>query len=129
MCKTLGKITADYRWFALVYIFGMFIIFPFLFMGLSLAGKIPVYVALGLVFLLILSVGGLSLLQSLPFVKERLGIFKDFTFLPRPLRDLGWYNERICAKVTFCQKCDSDALIEEGVIQIDKEAKEIQAKY
>jgi sodium-dependent phosphate cotransporter len=38
MAKKLGAITADYRWFAVVYIVASFFIIPLIIFGLSLAG-------------------------------------------------------------------------------------------
>ena len=36
MCKRLGKLTAKYRWFAVVYIIVMFFVVPGIFVALSL---------------------------------------------------------------------------------------------
>eukprot|EP00090_Calanus_glacialis_P021312 TRINITY_DN32887_c0_g1_i1.p1 TRINITY_DN32887_c0_g1~~TRINITY_DN32887_c0_g1_i1.p1 ORF type:complete len:623 (-),score=92.71 TRINITY_DN32887_c0_g1_i1:471-2339(-) len=39
MCKILGKTTANYRWFAIVYLLLMFFVFPGMVVSLSLLGK------------------------------------------------------------------------------------------
>lgn len=51
MCKKLGKITATYRWMALVYIVSMFVLLPIIFMGLS---AINYYLLIGFLLLAIL---------------------------------------------------------------------------
>ena len=39
MCKILGKTTANYRWFAIVYLLLMFFVIPAMVLSLSLLGK------------------------------------------------------------------------------------------
>jgi len=46
MANALGRVTAEFRWFSLVYLAFMFIIFPLFIFGLSLAGSIVMYVVL-----------------------------------------------------------------------------------
>ena len=38
LAEFLGKISADYRWFAIIYCIGVFLIIPLIIFGLSLAG-------------------------------------------------------------------------------------------
>merc|ERR1712088_705781 len=54
VARTLGNVTSQYRWFALVYLAGMFFIFPLTLFGLSMAGPIPLYVVVSLVLFLIM---------------------------------------------------------------------------
>ncbi len=39
MAKRLGRITADYRWFSIVYVIFLFFLFPLIILGLSFAGR------------------------------------------------------------------------------------------
>ena len=42
MCKILGKTTANYRWFAIVYLLLMFFVLPAMVLSLSLLGQIGI---------------------------------------------------------------------------------------
>eukprot|EP00088_Acartia_fossae_P032832 TRINITY_DN3357_c0_g1_i10.p1 TRINITY_DN3357_c0_g1~~TRINITY_DN3357_c0_g1_i10.p1 ORF type:complete len:534 (+),score=66.21 TRINITY_DN3357_c0_g1_i10:73-1674(+) len=46
MANTLGRVTAQFRWFSLVYLVCMFLVFPLIIFGLSLGGPILMYVVL-----------------------------------------------------------------------------------
>ncbi len=64
LCKKLGKTTAKYRWFALVYIVAMFVIIPLTLVGLSAIGNSVLYTFLGLVAFLVVLVVLVNLMQS-----------------------------------------------------------------
>ena len=55
LCKKLGKITATYRWFAIVYVVGMFFVMPGFFVLLTLidSSGITMYTFMLIVFVLI----------------------------------------------------------------------------
>jgi len=46
MARTLGNITARFRWFSLVYLVFMFIVFPLFIFGLSFCGSVVMYIVL-----------------------------------------------------------------------------------
>ena len=64
MAKSLGNTTAEYRWFAISYIFLLFFIIPGLVFGLSLGGP-AVFMAVGIpILLFILVIIMINILQS-----------------------------------------------------------------
>ena len=85
--QLLGDTTAKYRWFALVYLFGMFIVFPGLIFLLSLAGAIVIYVVFVPIAALLLLVILVNLLQRR---KPKLlpSKLQTWEFLPKPVRSL-----------------------------------------
>lgn len=87
IARTIGKLSADYRWFAVVYICNMFLVVPGLCFGLSLAGPYVFYGVVGAVFLLVASLFALHFLQR---TKPALlpPAMRTFGFLPLPLRSL-----------------------------------------
>ena len=85
--QALGDTTSQYRWFALVYLLGMFLVFPGIVFLLSLAGPIVIYVVLVPLATLFLLVVLVNLLQNkspklLPFK------LRSWDFLPEPLHSL-----------------------------------------
>ena len=85
--QSLGDTTAKYRWFALVYLFGMFIVFPGIIFLLSLAGTIVIYVVFIPIAALLLLVILVNLLQRR---KPKLlpSKLQTWEFLPKPVRSL-----------------------------------------
>ena len=108
--QSLGDTTAKYRWFALVYLFGMFIVFPGIIFLLSLAGTIVIYVVFIPIAALLLLVILVNLLQRrkptlLPSTLQTWG------FLPLLVRSLEPYDRLVISclarydikkKVYFC---------------------------
>ena len=83
----MGDATAKYRWFALVYLFGMFLVFPGFIFLLSLAGPIVIYVVFVPIAALLLLVTLVNLLQRR---KPKLLPTKlqTWEFLPELVRSL-----------------------------------------
>ena len=87
IARFLGRTTARYRWFAVVYLVLMFFVLPLSVFGLSLAGW-EALAGVGIPFIAIcLIIGLINLLQSkrpqwLP------DFLKTWEFLPEPLRSL-----------------------------------------
>ena len=83
----LGDTTATYRWFALVYLFGMFLVIPGIIFLLSLAGPVAIYIVFIPFAILILTIVFITQLQ-----KRRPHLlpvkFRSWNFLPKPLRSL-----------------------------------------
>jgi sodium-dependent phosphate cotransporter len=91
----LGALTARYRWFALIYIIGMFFVLPSLFVVLTFIDTkgIAMYTVLALMVLLIVTIVSLNLLQDNLKTKNKLpSVLQDWDFLPEPLRSLEPYD-------------------------------------
>ncbi|KAJ8271182.1 hypothetical protein COCON_G00100410 [Conger conger] len=105
LAKALGACTAQYRWFAGVYILLCFFLLPLLVFGLSLAGwEVLVGVGVPIVVLLLLVVA-VNLLQSrrpqlLP------AALRSWGFLPVWLRSLEPWDSLISSCVCACCHCD-----------------------
>merc|ERR1711860_197671 len=83
MAKKLGKLTAKFRWFALVYIIMLFFVMPGIFVALTF-------------------------IDSKECLKQKLPEFlHTFEFLPKPLRSLEPYD-KILTSLTCCKKCSAD---------------------
>jgi len=87
VARTLGNVTSQYRWFALLYLAGMFFLFPLTLFGLSMAGPIPLYVFVSLVLFLIFFCVVVNNLQVsgpayLPTVLHNWNFLPSFFFLP-----------------------------------------------
>ena len=106
--KFLGNTTAEYRWFALAYLFFCFFIIPAIFMGIAFGGPgaiIPVVVLCVLVALFVAIVNTMQLRCP-----ERLPAkLRDWLWLPEPLRSLAPYDTYIFAplgaQLGKCCKC------------------------
>ena len=85
--QTLGDTTAKYRWFALVYLFSMFLVFPGFIFLLSLAGPIVIYVVFVPIAALLLLITIINLLQRR---KPKLlpAKLQNWEFLPELVRSL-----------------------------------------
>ena len=92
--QMLGDTTAKYRWFALVYLFGMFLVFPGVIFLFSLAGTIAIYIAFVPIAALLLLVAIVNVLQSR---KPKLlpGKLQSWEFLPEPVRSLEPFDRLI----------------------------------
>ncbi|TRY79709.1 hypothetical protein TCAL_05984 [Tigriopus californicus] len=64
MAKKLGEVTAEYRWFAGLYVILMFFVVPVMVFALSLAGLNIMYAVLGGFLLLGLLIAGINILQT-----------------------------------------------------------------
>ncbi|XP_059168414.1 sodium-dependent phosphate transport protein 2B-like [Physella acuta] len=107
LAKFLGNCTAEYRWFAIVYILLMFFLFPALVFALSIPGWYVLLGVLGPVCLLFIIIGVIKCLQA----KRPQGLprkLQDWMFLPQPLRSLEPYD-RAMQKVFFCKRFQTDS--------------------
>nr|XP_011417351.2 sodium-dependent phosphate transport protein 2B [Crassostrea gigas] len=102
LAKSLGNSTAQYRWFAIVYLVGMFFLLPAAFFALSQAGPV-VFMAVGIPFLTVLVI---VILVNLLQVKAPQCLPKQlrtWNFLPSWLHSLEPYD-RVISKI-MCMKC------------------------
>ena len=106
--KFLGNTTAEYRWFAIAYLFVCFLIVPAIFMGIAFGGPgavIPVVVLCVLVALFV------AIVNTMQFrCPERLPAkLRDWLWLPEPLRSLAPYDKYffapLGAQLGKCCKC------------------------
>ena len=96
--KFLGDTTAQYRWFALSYIFVMFLCVPAIFVGLSMAGVAAIATFTTLVVLIMIFVVVVNMMQTRCKAKLPKAM-QTWEFLPAPLRTLEPYDR------IFCQPC------------------------
>lgn len=97
--KLLGNTTANYRWFAIAYLFIVFLVMPVTLIGLSF-NKYLFGIVLALVLLLILLIVALNLAQKHCKAKLPL-LLRDWKFLPECLRSLAPYDRLIMSVVDF----------------------------
>ena len=97
--QTLGATTAKYRWFALVYLFGMFVVFPGFIFLLSLAGPIVIYIVFVPMAALLILITVINLLQR---KKPKLlpSKLQNWEFLPEPVRSLDPVDRMIVSCLT-----------------------------
>tara|TARA_B100000927_G_scaffold270520_1_gene246746 strand:+ start:7203 stop:9089 length:1887 start_codon:yes stop_codon:yes gene_type:complete len=101
----LGNTTAKYRWFAILYLFIMFLLLPGIFVGLSLAGLVPLLtvtfigVAIGIIITII------NVMQK-HFTNKLPVILQTWKFLPLWMRSLEPYDRIFCKPIDICfKKC------------------------
>ncbi|KAK3106285.1 hypothetical protein FSP39_016895 [Pinctada imbricata] len=109
--KFLGRITAKYRWFCIVYLILMFLVLPLMVFSLSLAGKIAVIIAVAIAATLVSVIIILNVLQRK--CKDKLPKFlQSWEFLPEFLRSLEPYDRVICKVISLfksiCPCCRRD---------------------
>lgn len=105
MAKSLGNLTAQYRWFAVFYVLLCFFFIPLLVFGLSLAGLPALLTVLVPVVLLILFVVIINFLRK--HFSDRLpSCLRSWDFLPLWARSLEPWDRKIIAMTTCCYcKC------------------------
>merc|ERR1719350_259134 len=103
LAQTLGDTTAKYRWFALVYLFGMFLVFPGFIFLLSLAGPIIIYVVFVPIAALLLLITIINLLQRR---KPKLlpAKLQNWEFLPELVRSLEPVDRLVVSCLTRWRK-------------------------
>jgi len=106
LARQLGDLTADYRWFAALYLALSFFILPVFVFALSLAGTFVMYTVFCAVTVLFAVIGLINLLQA---KKPELlpAILKNWDYLPLFLRSLEPYDN-LFTKIPFCSKCTND---------------------
>ena len=108
--KTLGNITATYRWFASAYLLFCFLLIPLVFFGLSLAGIVPLVIVLTIVLLTLAFVVIVNVLQA----RKPLWLpakLRTWTWLPLWMRSLEPMDRLLCAPLGkalgICPCCKS----------------------
>ena len=125
LARQLGRITADYRWFALVYIVGMFLVAPLITFLLSWAGTGTLYCVGAPIIALTAFVIVINLLQDSENYSRYLpNILKTWEFLPIWARSLQPYD-KLFKSLRCCCMCKD----EEEVIHEDKSVVETELSY
>merc|ERR1711998_635739 len=104
--KFLGNTTAEYKWFAVAYLFMCFFIIPAIFFGLSVASTAACVVIGILFFLCGLVVVIINTLQTRkPDVLP--AVLKSWDFLPECMRSLAPMDRVLCAPLgkMCCSRC------------------------
>ena len=110
IARFLGKTTSKYRWFAIVYLVGMFFMLPCAVFGLSMLGW-QACVAVGVPILLVI-VLVIALNLSHRYCKSRLPTkLQTWHFLPlwmRSLEPIDSFVSKICNSCPCCKKCSDN---------------------
>jgi hypothetical protein len=103
LARKLGDLTAEYRWFAGLYLVSSFFLLPAFIFALSMAGLVPLYSVLGAVALFFASVGLINIIQT--FRPEWLpGFLQTWEFLPLWMRSLKPLDD-FFGMIPCCRKC------------------------
>ena len=120
LAKKLGETTAEYRWFAIVYIVASFFVVPAVIFAISLAGWYVFIGVFGPILLIISLIIIINVFQAHKpkYLPDRL---KTWSWLPRPFQTLAWYDENLFnnhKRLLCCnrhQSNDSSITIKENV--------------
>src|SRR6218665_3955527 len=103
IAKILGNTTAKYRWFAIFYLISMFLLFPLVVFGLSMAGWY-VLAAIGIPFLILIAfiivVNALHPKKPQPLLRP----LRTWNWLPKAFRSLEPYD-RVLTGCCRSKKC------------------------
>ncbi|XP_023335519.1 sodium-dependent phosphate transport protein 2A [Eurytemora carolleeae] len=104
LARTLGDNTAQYRWISLVYLIGMFFLFPIIIFAISLAGPLAMYIILLPIAIIIILAIIINLVQNhKPSILP--GFLKNWDFLPLFLHSLEPYDKIITRLCGWCRCC------------------------
>ena len=112
--KKLGNTTAEYRWFAIIYLLFCFFILPAVVFGLSLAGihvLLAVLIPFTVVFIFVLVINVLQ--NKLPNVLPP--VLRTWKWLPKCLHSLEPYDKLFSKILEVCKSCcrRTDSLADE----------------
>ncbi|XP_023859371.1 sodium-dependent phosphate transport protein 2B [Salvelinus sp. IW2-2015] len=101
LARALGNRTANYRWFAAIYLLLCFFLMPLTILGLSLAGwQVLVGVAVPIVVLAIfIIIVNLMQTRCPRYLPSRL---RNWDFLPRPLHSMAPWDRVVMSGMAFC---------------------------
>ncbi|GAU88642.1 hypothetical protein RvY_01301 [Ramazzottius varieornatus] len=122
LAKSLGDITARYRWFAFVYIVLVFLLIPAAIVGLTLAGP-DVFMGVGITVLILLAtLMIINMLQS-RYPKALPAFLRDWNFLPAWMRSLEPYDNLLHQINVFhlCRCCNSTSKDEVPIRDVSQE--------
>merc|ERR1711998_520806 len=108
--KFLGNTTAEYKWFALAYLFMCFFLIPVIFFAISL-GSTVACVVIGIIcivfFVLVMLINTLQSRKP-EYLPE---VLKSWAFLPECMRSLGPIDRVLCAPMSkvCCSCCNKES--------------------
>ncbi|PVD20447.1 hypothetical protein C0Q70_18603 [Pomacea canaliculata] len=119
LAKSLGNTTAKHRWFAILYILLLFIVFPAAVFGLSVAGWVYLGSIGGTFFVIFVAIVAINVIQ-----RKRRGclppVLRTWDFLPHWLHSLKPIDI-VIAKVFNCRCCQRLQEADKGERSPDKE--------
>ncbi|XP_078692345.1 sodium-dependent phosphate transport protein 2B-like [Branchiostoma floridae x Branchiostoma belcheri] len=121
MAKWLGNTTADYRWFAVLYLVLMFFVFPALVFGLSLAGWQYLAAIGGPLAFLVVVIIVINVLQH-KYPKVLPAKLKNWEWLPlwmRSLQPLDNLITKMLAVFRCCKKSSTEQHVMYFPVQVD----------
>lgn len=107
MAKFLGNETAKYRWFAVVYLVGMFFVLPGIVLGLSVAGTVALLCVL-IPFAALLAIIFIIKMFQRKCPARLPSVMRDWKWLPEPMRSLAPYDRQF-SRCACCKKCRPDS--------------------
>ncbi|KAI5087632.1 solute carrier family 34 (type II sodium/phosphate cotransporter), member 2a, partial [Silurus meridionalis] len=125
LAKSLGDVTARYRWFAVFYVLLCFFFIPLLVFGLSLAGLPALLAVLVPVVLLIVSVLGINFLQS-HFPGRLPSCLRSWDFLPLWARSLQPWDRIVTAMTARCCCCCKCGQVADEAEPIDRKDRRME---
>lgn len=114
IAKGLGNTTAQYRWFAVLYLIGMFFVLPTAVFGLSLAGPLT-FMAVGIPLLTILVIVIFVNILQVKAPKCLPRKLRNWEFLPLWLHSLEPYD-RMIGKF-MCMQCCKNCQDEKQILK------------
>lgn len=124
MAQKLGSITAKYKWFAVFYLIGMFLLLPLFVFTLSLLGPIAFYsviIPVGIIIILVLIRNIIKYFQP-NLLPEK---YRTWDFLPIYLHSLEPYDKLVNQTMNWCtQVCCN----KEGLKENSNETQHLQPK-
>ncbi|RXG70595.1 Sodium-dependent phosphate transport protein 2B [Armadillidium vulgare] len=109
MAKALGKVTAKYRWFSVVYMVFAFIILPIFVFCVSLGGPIAMYVVFIPLLFFIISIVSINTGQK-KCPKYLPAPLRSWHWVPKPLRSLEPVDSVVTGLVCCCCKKDKSVI-------------------
>ena len=127
LARKLGDLTAEYRWFAALYLVFSFFLLPAFIFILSMAGLMPLYSVLGTITMTLISIALINLLQShkpdwLP------GFLQNWEFMPLWTRSLKPLDD-LFRRMPCCRKCTTAAAAVENEAPLPDVEMSLRADY
>lgn len=115
LSKYLGKVTGQYRWFAIFYLIIMFFVIPTLVFCISMTGRLPSIIIFSVLLFTAFIIMSLNIAQR-KYPKVLPVKLRTWEFLPSPLRSLQPLDSLIVKLVTLKKYCCCCRDVEEGRI-------------
>ncbi|KAJ7986537.1 hypothetical protein DPEC_G00340890 [Dallia pectoralis] len=101
LARALGNRTAEYRWFAVVYLLLCFFLMPLAILGLSMAGwQVLVGVAVPIVSLAVFVIVVNVMQKRCP--RYLVSGLRNWDFLPRPMHSMAPWDRVVTSGMAFC---------------------------